>query len=76
VAKAQRDLLADAPNLECAAVTDTSQPKLGPKDFEILRVVGQGAFGKVGGWGGGAVTGADAELAIWAVSMDTITFCL
>lgn len=53
MAKAQRDLLADAPNLESAAVTDSSQPKLGPHDFEILRVVGQGAFGKVGGWGGG-----------------------
>jgi hypothetical protein len=49
VAKAQRDLLADAPNLESAAVTDKTQPKLGPHDFEILRVVGQGAFGKVGG---------------------------
>lgn len=48
VAKAQRDLLADAPNLESAAATDASQPKLGPHDFEILRVVGQGAFGKVG----------------------------
>jgi hypothetical protein len=29
-------------------VTDKTQPKLGPHDFEILRVVGQGAFGKVG----------------------------
>jgi hypothetical protein len=48
VAKAQRDLLADAPNLESLAVTDTSQPKLGPHDFDILRVVGQGAFGKIG----------------------------
>lgn len=52
VAKAQRDLLADAPNLESAAVTDKTQPKLGPHDFEILRVVGQGAFGKVGTGGG------------------------
>lgn len=47
VAKAQRDLLADAPNLQSAAVTDQTQPKLGPHDFDILRVVGQGAFGKV-----------------------------
>jgi hypothetical protein len=48
VAKAQRDLLADAAYVQSAAVTDSSQPKLGPQDFEILRVVGQGAFGKVG----------------------------
>jgi hypothetical protein len=47
VAKAQRDLLADAPHLTCAAATDRGTPKLGPQDFEILRVVGQGAFGKV-----------------------------
>ncbi|WIA23180.1 hypothetical protein OEZ85_001507 [Tetradesmus obliquus] len=49
VAKAQRDLLADAAyvQMQSAAVTDASQPKLGPQDFEILRVVGQGAFGKV-----------------------------
>jgi hypothetical protein len=48
IAKAQRDLLADAAYVQSAAVTDKSQPKLGPQDFEILRVVGQGAFGKVG----------------------------
>eukprot|EP00879_Flechtneria_rotunda_P007007 GHRR01007356.1.p1 GENE.GHRR01007356.1~~GHRR01007356.1.p1 ORF type:complete len:309 (+),score=95.71 GHRR01007356.1:311-1237(+) len=47
IAKAQRDLLADAACVQSAAVTDTTQPKLGPHDFEILRVVGQGAFGKV-----------------------------
>jgi hypothetical protein len=47
IAKAQRDLLADAAYVQSAAVTDKSQPKLGPQDFEILRVVGQGAFGKV-----------------------------
>ncbi|KAF8056117.1 ATPK2 [Scenedesmus sp. PABB004] len=47
VAAAQRDLLADAACVSAAAVTDASQPKLGPQDFEILRVVGQGAFGKV-----------------------------
>eukprot|EP00775_Hariotina_reticulata_P010697 gene10697-10854_t len=47
VAKAQRELTADAALVQSSAVTDTSQPKLGPQDFEILRVVGQGAFGKV-----------------------------
>jgi hypothetical protein len=50
VAKAQQDLLADAAYVQSAAVTDKSQPKLGPQDFEILRVVGQGAFGKVRAW--------------------------
>eukprot|EP00878_Enallax_costatus_P016535 GHUV01017348.1.p1 GENE.GHUV01017348.1~~GHUV01017348.1.p1 ORF type:complete len:478 (+),score=209.34 GHUV01017348.1:238-1671(+) len=45
IAKAQRDL--DAARVEVVAVTDKTQPKLGPQDFEILKVVGQGAFGKV-----------------------------
>lgn len=47
VAKAQRDLLADAVCVQSVVATDKTQPKLGPQDFEILRVVGQGAFGKV-----------------------------
>lgn len=70
MAKAQRDLLADAPNLESAAVTDKTQPKLGPHDFEILRVVGQGAFGKVReglgaglGWG----LGGEGLRKVWAL---------
>jgi hypothetical protein len=29
-------------------LTDISQPKLGPQNFDILCVVGQGAFGKIG----------------------------
>lgn len=46
VARAQREL--DAACVQAVAVTDKTQPKLGPQDFEILKVVGQGAFGKVG----------------------------
>lgn len=43
---AQCALLADGPVLSSSA-TDKSAAKLGPQDFEILKVVGQGAFGKV-----------------------------
>jgi hypothetical protein len=48
VAAAQVALLSDGPVLSASA-TDASAPKLGPQDFEILKVVGQGAFGKVRG---------------------------
>jgi hypothetical protein len=45
VEQAQAELEGDGP-VQSATVTDTHQSKVGPCDFEILRVVGQGAFGK------------------------------
>lgn len=32
---------------DCTATDPLASAKIGPNDFEILRVVGQGAFGKV-----------------------------
>jgi hypothetical protein len=49
VQAAQCALQADGPVLSSSS-TDQSAAKLGPQDFEILKVVGQGAFGKVRDW--------------------------
>lgn len=46
VEAAQTELDKDGP-VQSSCATDSSSTKVGPHDFEILRVVGQGAFGKV-----------------------------
>ncbi|TXG50362.1 hypothetical protein EZV62_022886 [Acer yangbiense] len=54
---------------------EKSERKIGPGDFEILRVVGQGAFGKVfqvrkkGDGGGGGGGGDDDEDGIYAMKV-------
>jgi len=50
VKKAEAELHGDGPVLLSSNTRNNpTQPKITPKDFDMLRVVGQGAFGKVGG---------------------------
>lgn len=46
IQQAQAELERDGP-VQSSSVTSGSPRKVGPVDFEVLRVVGQGAFGKV-----------------------------
>lgn len=46
IQEAQAELERDGP-VESSSVIGNPSSKVGPQDFEILRVVGQGAFGKV-----------------------------
>jgi hypothetical protein len=56
VAEARYELEHDGP-VQASISSDSAHRKVGPHDFEILRVVGQGAFGKVRGGGWWAVGG-------------------
>ncbi|KAI8465027.1 MAG: kinase-like domain-containing protein [Monoraphidium minutum] len=47
VEQARFELRCDGPVERCAATGMPAETRVGPEDFEILRVVGQGAFGKV-----------------------------
>ncbi|KIY92510.1 hypothetical protein MNEG_15452 [Monoraphidium neglectum] len=47
VEQARLELRCDGPVESCAATGMPASTRVGPRDFEILRVVGQGAFGKV-----------------------------
>ncbi|GBF95208.1 serine threonine kinase [Raphidocelis subcapitata] len=47
VEQARHELLCDGPVQSCAATGMPPSTRVGPRDFDILRVVGQGAFGKV-----------------------------
>lgn len=46
LADAQHEMIHDGPVSMCAT-TNMPPTKVGPEDFQMLRVVGQGAFGKV-----------------------------
>jgi hypothetical protein len=59
VEQARLELRCDGPVESCAATGMPASTRVGPRDFEILRVVGQGAFGKV--------SGCRAAYVVWAL---------